>query len=221
MGKKKKKENKSNKAPANLQNKHTASGQYDRLLSIIGKGALFILTGGALFSSLFRHHKIISSFATLILVVGSYYLVLDVYNDAFVGDEISEARHKAITEVTKEIIAIKNKEQKKLQGMSEALGLEGDRQLSPDNLVFGYKEVCPNGVPNCQPNNWCTSCDSSCGAYCQNLNGVSCGPYDCISCKDGYRLEEFYNDGTGPCIKEDASPESTIIDSEPERSPTI
>ena len=52
MGKKKKKGNKSNKAPANLQNKHTAAGQYDRLLSIIGKGALFILTGGALFSSL-------------------------------------------------------------------------------------------------------------------------------------------------------------------------
>jgi len=62
--------------------------------------------------------------------------------------------------------------------------------VMPDEICAGFKSTCPQGAPGCDSCNRCTSCDASCGGYCQDwgdMLGV-CGPNTCLNCAPGHKL---------------------------------
>jgi hypothetical protein len=74
----------------------------------------------------------------------------------------------------------------------------------------GYKSTCPEWLSGCSKANGCTSCDTSCGSHCQNLNGTTCGPKDCMDCAAGYTLQKIYSDGTGRCVADSVCTEREV-----------
>lgn len=80
--------------------------------------------------------------------------------------------------------------------------------------THSYSSVCPSYVPGCSTSNKCTTCHYSCGDYCQNLNGSTCGADDCMTCPSGYKLQKVWSDGTGKCVKQ-SSGASNLGDCEP------
>ena len=70
-----------------------------------------------------------------------------------------------------------------------------------NNYISQGEQTCPLDIPGCSTHNMCTSCDESCG-FCQNTGGEFCGPEDCMTCPDGFRLDQVYGDGTGTCMPE-------------------
>ena len=70
-----------------------------------------------------------------------------------------------------------------------------------DNYSSQVERTCPLDIPGCSTDNMCTSCDESCG-FCQNTGSEFCGPDDCMTCPDGFRLDQVYDDGTGTCEPE-------------------
>eukprot|EP01083_Nonionella_stella_P001561 4497_1 len=64
-----------------------------------------------------------------------------------------------------------------------------------------YPATCPSDNVLCDPDNICTTCDESCGDYCQCLgcDVQDCGAQDCMTCPLGVTLTVIYTDGTGSC----------------------
>lgn len=83
-------------------------------------------------------------------------------------------------------------------------GLSGDDPDTiegPEMSWLAGDTTCPLGVGGCSKENQCTSCDETC-VFCQNLDDTTCGPADCMTCEEGYRLVQVFDDGTGNCILE-------------------
>lgn len=62
--------------------------------------------------------------------------------------------------------------------------------VMPDEVCAGFKSTCPQGMPGCDFCNTCTSCDETCGGYCQEWGDElgACGPNTCLNCVPGRKL---------------------------------
>ncbi|MDP7040923.1 MAG: hypothetical protein QGI45_17335 [Myxococcota bacterium] len=62
--------------------------------------------------------------------------------------------------------------------------------VMPDEICVGFKSTCPQGMPGCDTCNRCSSCDATCGGYCQDWGDslAACGPNTCLNCVPGRKL---------------------------------